>query len=247
MKFDLDILEGRVTLEIDIPPGPQRVAVVASRLLQLSSIAAEMGTEIAKKFGRTVTCKSGCGSCCRQLVPLSVPEAVIIAEVTESLPPELKKTILKRFADARTNLQESKLLPTLLNSTFAGDANQSEIARTYFDLGIACPFLIDESCSIYPMRPSRCREYLVISPPGNCTVPYEKEVQRLPISVRLTQALSGAWCSLTNEPFRLIPHILALEWVAAHKNAHQVAVEGIPFVESIFAFLNNKAASSNTQ
>ncbi len=245
LKCDLDIPEGRVSLEIDIPPGPQRVAAIASRLLQLSSIAADMGTEMARRYGTTVSCKSGCGACCMQLVPLSIPEAVIISEITKSLPHELQSKVRKGFSDAHTVLEESKLLPVLSQSTFAGNTNQAEIARTYFDLGIACPFLVDESCSIHSMRPARCREYLVISPPEHCAIPYENEVRRLPISVRLSQALAGAWCSLTGEPYRLVPHILALDWAKTHEDAHLVGVEGAPFVESIITYLNKKASSQN--
>ncbi len=247
MKYDLNILEGRVSVEIDIEPGPQRLSVLAARLLELSSIAAEMGAGIAQKYGRTITCKGGCGCCCRQLVPLSPLEAVIIFEVTESLPIEQQEKVKAQFAAAHTILQKSELLPVLSNASLAGDANQTEIARTYFDLGIACPFLQEESCSIYPMRPSRCREYLVISPPENCAVPYKKEVQRLPISVRLSQALTGACTSLIGEPYRLVPHITALDWAREHEKIRYAAVEGEPFIGSIIAYLNNKAESSRNK
>ncbi len=47
----------------------------------------------------------------------------------------------------------------------------SRSARRYFHLGIACPFLEDESCSIHADRPISCREYLVTSPAVNCADP----------------------------------------------------------------------------
>ena len=40
------------------------------------------------------------------------------------------------------------------------------LGREYFQLGIPCPFLEEESCSIYHDRPITCREYLVTSPPA---------------------------------------------------------------------------------
>ena len=45
---------------------------------------------------------------------------------------------------------------------------QRELNLEYWALKIACPFLENESCSIYKDRPIACREYLVVTDPKHC-------------------------------------------------------------------------------
>ena len=51
----------------------------------------------------------------------------------------------------------------------------------YFALGIPCPFLEEESCSIHPDRPLVCREYLVTSPAELCAGPTQEGVTPVPV------------------------------------------------------------------
>src|SRR3546814_20568883 len=41
----------------------------------------------------------------------------------------------------------------------------------YFRAGVACTFLVDESCGIYAVRPMKCRAYLVTSHAANSADP----------------------------------------------------------------------------
>jgi Fe-S-cluster containining protein len=66
-----------------------------------------------------------------------------------------------RFADSLRRLDEAGLKARLAE---AGDAGaQGATVRTLsleaFALGIACPFLEDEACSIYADRPLACRQH----------------------------------------------------------------------------------------
>ena len=51
-----------------------------------------------------------------------------------------------------------------------------EVSTGYFALGVACPFLEEESCSIHAERPLVCREYLVTSPAERCAGPAQEGV-----------------------------------------------------------------------
>ena len=86
------------------------------------------------------------------------------------------------------------------------------ISKAYFREQIACPFLEDEGCSIYPVRPSICREYMVVSPPQNCGDPYAKTIRRVPLSLRLSEALTHLWAALVKRRPELVPFVLALRW-----------------------------------
>jgi hypothetical protein len=75
-----------------------------------------------------------------------------------------------------------------------------ELSHEYFRLGIACPFLEDESCSIHPDRPMACREYLVSSPPENCRSPRPDNTERLALDAyplpALVEAEAAGWVTL---------------------------------------------------
>ena len=94
---------------------------------------------------------------------ISVVEAEALAGVVAAMPPERQAAVRGRFADAVRRLEGAGLLDPaappgdrFLKATDRGDkaATVREVGRRYFALGIACPFLDDESCGIHPERPA---------------------------------------------------------------------------------------------
>jgi hypothetical protein len=84
---------------------------------------------------------------------------------------------------------------------------------TYFRLGISCPFLEKESCSIYSDRPIICREFLVTSPAENCSCPTPETICRVRLPLRLMTAVARFMPELDPPRFVLpVPLILALDW-----------------------------------
>lgn len=239
LNLELSLPEGNLQVSITIPVGMERVPVLVLDLLPISDLVTQMGARIAQKLGAGVSCARGCGACCRQLVPLAPPEAVILAELTESLPEQLKTNITHNFAAATTRLAEAGLLSKLTqlyNSSFSKDQIQ-KITHQYFNLQIPCPFLVNESCCIYGFRPSRCREYSVISPSDYCADPYQNQVRLLPVSIKLAAALARAWATITKTMPVLIPLTLALDWNRQNEQARYLAIEAKPFVQAIVQYV----------
>ena len=58
----------------------------------------------------------------------------------------------------------------------------------WFQQGVPCPFLEEESCSIHPDRPLVCREYLVTSPPAACAVLGSGQVRQVAVPLRVWAA-----------------------------------------------------------
>jgi hypothetical protein len=86
-----------------------------------------------------IACKSGCAWCCYQGVALIPIEAVVIARHIEAhFTPEERAALDERLA--RTHEKTASL-------------SVHERAR----LMLACPFLVEGRCSIYAVRPFRCR------------------------------------------------------------------------------------------
>jgi hypothetical protein len=101
----------------------------------------------------------------------------------------------------------------------------------YFNLGIPCPFLEEESCSIYHDRPIACREYLVTSPAGNCAQPSPDTVKLIPLPFRIWTALARVDDESRRAPW--VPLILAPEWAEIHPD-DSAARPGPALLRSLF-------------
>jgi Fe-S-cluster containining protein len=206
----------RFEARMTVPAGVCAPSRLLPALRPLSEALVGVAVERARADGRTVSCAKGCGACCRQLVPISPTEAREIARLVEELPEPRKSRVRERFVAAKERLTGSGLLPLLADPESFADTAVQQLGLDYFQLGIACPFLEDESCSIYPDRPISCREYLVSSPPEHCAHPSTR-------TIRTIEPTSKVWIALARleeDPARRfipwVPLSLAPEWAAAH-------------------------------
>ena len=198
-----------VQISLDIPAGkttPRRMLPVFRKVCHSIVDAA---VAHAEKHGRKVSCSAGCGACCRQLVPVSPVEASVIKELVDSFPVVRKTKVLARFAEAKRILHESGLLASLESNEKPVGHAYKELGLAYFRLGIPCPFLENESCSIHSERPLVCREYLVVSPPENCSRKNGKSIEMLVVPGEPSKALAGLFES--SQPCNWVPLTLALD------------------------------------
>ena len=177
-----------VAFELTAPAGPVAVEDVLPILQGLSSLLAERAATRAAAEGRAVSCRAGCGACCRQLVPVAAAEARALARLVRSLPEPRQTMVRARFAAALEAVADAGLFDQLTDPS----ERRLEAGRDYFRLGIACPFLEDEACSIHPDRPLSCREYLVASPAANCRSPTPEGIDKLTLEADPSLALLKA-------------------------------------------------------
>jgi Fe-S-cluster containining protein len=128
----------------------------------------------AAERGKDISCRKGCGACCRQLVPISRTEGEALLALIEAMPRERRKAVRARFATAEAAITQAGLAER-------GTRSDREMSLAYFALGVPCPFLEEESCSIHPDRPLVCREYLVTSPAELCAGPAQEGVTPVPV------------------------------------------------------------------
>ena len=171
LTVELGLPGGIVRVEMDVPMGEVPMERLLPALRTTADAFVAYGAEISVAAGKPVSCAKGCGACCRQLVPLAHAEARQLATLVEELPEPRRSVVKERFADALRRVEAAGLLPSLKGRTGRLAAEAVDLGLDYFRLGIACPFLEDESCSIYHDRPIACREYLVTSPPACCAAP----------------------------------------------------------------------------
>lgn len=97
----------------------------------------EAAVEAAARAGRSVACGPGCDVCCRQPIPVTPLEFLLMRAWLQ----------LRAAADSRARL-EAQLL--------------TQIREEPSPLRRPCPFLLDGGCAVYPVRPLACRRYLAL-------------------------------------------------------------------------------------
>jgi Fe-S-cluster containining protein len=205
-------LEMQMTVPVK-PVKPQRMLPVFQ---QMSNSFVEMGVKTAESGGESISCKAGCGACCRQAVPLAEIEAYQIAELVENLPEPRRSEIKERFEKAFAHFARIGWFERLQQCAGKSKEEQEKVVLEYFHENVACPFLIDESCSIHPERPLICREYLVTSPAVNCSNPSAEGVKLIEIPVKPSKTLRKIGRAEQIFGVDFIPLILSLKWAETH-------------------------------
>ena len=203
----------RLKLDLPAPAGPARLAELLPVIHDLTDDFVRLGTRDSEAQGRAISCRKGCGACCRQLVPIAPDEARQIARLVDRLPEPRRSAVRARFDEARRRLADAGLLEAL---TEPDDDPPTSLGLDYFREAIPCPFLEDESCSIHPDRPSSCREYLVTSPAENCSAPSAGTIDRVAIPAKVSTALFRVSGGPAPAVARWVPLILAPSWAEAH-------------------------------
>ena len=125
--------------------------------------------------GEMITCRKGCAYCCFEHVTVSVAHGIVIVDYLYK-----RKELLKQFVNNyekwrhkgynisdsidRTRIQaSSSSMP--INSVMAAIG---PLSARYVDMNIQCPFLVDNSCFIYDVRPLPCAGHYSVSPPDWC-------------------------------------------------------------------------------
>jgi Fe-S-cluster containining protein len=205
-------------LKMTVPANPVTVRTMLPVFRQMSNSFVELEARAAEAEGREISCKAGCGACCRQAVPLSETEAFEIAEIVESFSEPKRSELVERFADGCRRLAKAGWFEKLDLIPGTGPEERKKVIGEYFSEGVACPFLEEESCSIHERRPLACREHLVTSPPEFCRTPLSEEIKGVDLPVKPSEALRAVnTTGNLGRAVNFVPMILALEWAARYK------------------------------
>jgi len=238
---ELVIGSKKLKLKLIVPADEVPVESLLPTLHQLSDHIVDGVEEKAKKQdGVEIACEKGCGACCRQHVPISPAEARLMHAIVENMSEPGRSAIRKRFDDAVQQLRDSSIMDQALNYHRLPPEETKSMISEYFKLGIACPFLEDESCSIHPFRPLICREYLVISSPDHCASLDGEKIQRLKFPVSVASAFASMSEVGTEGENPYIPLIMALEWTEKNEEIVEF-LPGPKWVQAFFEELSGAA------
>lgn len=219
LTVDLALPGGTVRVEMAVPMGEVPMERLLPALRTTADAFVAYGAEMSAAAGKPVSCAKGCGACCRQLVPLAHAEARAIAALVEELPEPRRSVVKARFEEAVRRVEAAGLLPAIEGRTGRMAAEAADLGLSYLRLGIVCPFLEDESCSIYEERPIACREYLVTSPPARCAAPTVETIEAVSLPTRVWAAAAREEKGVANsDPAPCVPLVVALGRAAAARD-----------------------------
>lgn len=215
-KIQLTIAGQPVKLEVTVPTEPTQITNLLPIFQGMANLVVGIGEQKSADQGEHISCCKGCGACCRQLVPISEMEARSLATLVQAMPEPRRTEVKQRFEDARKQVLEAGLEAHLQTGTGTPKEQLRALGLAYFDLGIPCPFLEEESCSIHPDRPLGCREYLVTSPASACAKPTADTIRMVPIPASVAQAARTLERQVYGDQVQWMPLTTALAWVEQH-------------------------------
>ena len=230
--------EWQLRTTVSVPKDPMRLKELIPLVQTVADAVVNATIKSVEESGQRISCKKGCGACCRQLVPISEVEARQIQDLVNALPEPRRSEIRERFAEARRRVEQSGLLEKLLRPEQWSDDEVRSLGLSYFFQGIACPFLEEESCSIYSDRPISCREYMVTSPAENCSQPSAETIDQVQLPFKIWPALARFdKVAPLGRFIRWVPLILAPEWADAHP-AEPPERPGMELLRELFEHLS---------
>lgn len=217
VEFALKVQDVKIEVKAELPEGVVSPTVLLPILQNLSNSMSELAIRGASQLGKQLSCREGCGACCRQAVPITPVEARILAEWIGHQPQERQAVLRERFRRAAARLEETGIAQRVRDSSStSGRDVMHQLGLDYFALGVPCPFLEEERCTIHPIRPLRCREYLVVSPAEHCAHPETKEIVGINPPVKLSQILVKWDTNGDPQPHELILLTMLEDWAARH-------------------------------
>ena len=214
----LTVGELQIAHPITVPAAPVPAAEVVPALQGLVNAVVAAAEARSADMGKPISCRKGCGACCRQLVPISRTEGERLLALVEALPADRRAAVTARFAEAETKIAAAGLVDR------AGKSDRA-LSLAYFALGVPCPFLEEESCSIHTDRPLVCREYLVTSPAERCAGPAQEGVA--PVAVpKLSLAARG----LEDDQDEWFPLALLMTW-SRTRSTHRLKRTGMDWLQ----------------
>jgi Fe-S-cluster containining protein len=200
----------------------------------LCDVAVREALDRARAAGKRVGCGPRCSACCRYLVPLSLPEAIILYDEVQSRPPEQRRALWDSSLSVARRLLENGT-----GGVPDGGAALEDLSAWYHDKQVACPFLEADLCGVYDRRPLACREYLTTTPSHCCDPENGRPVERLKLPFSVLESLGRLVARLEGGAVEAIMLPLVLPWV--HENRDRFNQKW-PAGEMVQAFLQSLAS-----
>jgi Fe-S-cluster containining protein len=137
----------------------------------------EKQLEGAQSKAETITCRPGCTYCCYHYVTTTLDETeAIVYHLYQNI--KSLNSFLEAYRRWRAIIDGNSSLITGISRAYNAsvhDACSTEkqehfhsLAKQYQGLNLPCPFLSEDMCLIYPVRPWACAGFCAVTPPDWC-------------------------------------------------------------------------------
>ena len=240
VSVDVRTRFGRVQAKVALP-ATMRLAELAWNALVLDERLVAMATRADALLGNVVACSKGCGACCRQPVPLSAPEAWMLADSGAKPPggPAGHPAVPLRRSPARAG--RGQLRPAIAAPRSEQGAGRDAGARL---LRPRHPVSVPGGRGL--LHPPEPPEHLPrVS--GHHT---GGALRRSARPQAASRARAGASLGVPRDPVaevlgndvEVIPHVRALDWAAAHAEDGRRTFETRPMFVRLMELVNAVAA-----
>jgi Fe-S-cluster containining protein len=218
-QITLSVNGTKFEMEMTVPANAVKPTRILPVFQAMTGSFVELEVSETTKQGKKISCKAGCGACCRQAVPLAEIEAYKIAELVENLEEPQRSKVKQKFETGCKHFHENGWFERMDEYANLSLEERQKTVMEYFYESIACPFLENESCSIHADRPLACREYLVTSPAENCANPTAETIRLVGMTVQPSKILRETARSENLKKINFVPMIRALEWAETYPEA----------------------------
>jgi len=198
VEFSLGVAEGVITATAIVPAGHTTLTQILPVLQALDDSIIHSVAAANEEAGNPVSCKAGCGACCRQLVPISIFEAEALADWIHSQPETAQQQLANRFHQTLLALSASGILDRLVNMGQEDWRNDTEVNQ--------------QMCIDYLYQRIPC-PYLVTSPAANCSDPGVLKISPVRLPVKLFPALNQIGAELEHDVRGWIPLVFLFAWM----------------------------------
>ncbi|PKN68774.1 MAG: hypothetical protein CVU54_12950 [Deltaproteobacteria bacterium HGW-Deltaproteobacteria-12] len=122
-----------------------------------------------------ITCRNGCTYCCSHYVAVPLTHGMAIVDYLYDRK-ELLKQFLSNYEKWRHKGYDiSNVIDSTRSQAFSASMPINDIialtrppSMRYLQMGIPCPFLVNDACLIYAVRPLPCSGQYSVTPPDWC-------------------------------------------------------------------------------
>jgi Fe-S-cluster containining protein len=163
---------------------------------KIKDIYKEVDTAIGKFSS---VCSKGCSHCCHQNITIVDVEGITISNYIDTMPSTLREQIKNNV------MNWVKLFKANTPDRVLTEADVIEFEKVAATKRIACPFLINDACSIYEVRPITCRTHIVENSPEECNRNILRETIETAMKIKLETIKKLAKVTPFPTAFRILP------------------------------------------
>ncbi len=202
--IEIEICGEPVSMQIDIRGQKATLMDLIPLARSLVAQTVQIVLKQTLKAGSSIPCAKGCSACCFHLIPLSIPEAVYLAEEVMGMSSEWCTEIERRCWEIASQAEQS-FSDFATKNTIRSLQDVHKIGNWFQGLKLACPFLMDHRCLIYTSRPGICREWLVTGTALECLSGIVTDNMILQMAGSMTSALAQLTANLQQCQEEIIP------------------------------------------